>query len=254
MPPFHSGMRLFVLPPLDPVLQEAKLFGRMKVMLAVLHDGHAAMEFSRERVEDVPFGQIIVLSVQDRGRAVPSRDRVVSHEVVVLPRQRFAEGRFDPLLFAKALFGDVRPAHHIADQPLHVEDRRDEEAAREGDAAAGYKTEVCAQAARVERQVPVRVLHRVVHGAHVVDAVLDGAGVRLACAFAVFGEVEADDPIPFRGHDAREGFRFFLFGVSSVNVEKGLVGRGSVNQRRDAGDGRPCRFHCVIFVLLVMPE
>ena len=238
----RQPQRSFVLLPLDPVVQEPELFGRVKVVLAALHDRHAALVFLTERVEDVPFGQIVVLSVQDGGRAVPPRDRVIPHILVVLPRQRFAEGRFDPLLVPKAFFGDVRPAHHVADQPLHVEDRRDEQAARERDAAVCRQAEVRAQAARVEREAPVRVRHRVVDGAQVADAVLHGAGVRFARALAVFGQVEADDLIALCGHDAREGFRFFLSGVSSVNEEKRLLGRGSVNKRRDAGE---CRFSTV---------
>lgn len=94
-------------------------------MLATGHDGQISM---------VPLGkcrycfnrcQVVMLTVQNAGGDIPD-DRVLPHIAKVLPGQRFSEIRGDFPFLGKLLFGHIRPLHHIANQVLHIHDRRDE--------------------------------------------------------------------------------------------------------------------------------
>lgn len=94
-------------------------------MLATGHDGQISM---------VPLGkcryrfngcQIVMLTVENTGGDI-SADRVLPHIAKILPGQRFSEIRGDFPFLGKLPFSHIRPLHHIANQVLHIHDRRDE--------------------------------------------------------------------------------------------------------------------------------
>ena len=94
-------------------------------MLATGHDGQISMVLGCKCRYRFNGCQVVMLTVQNAGGDIPD-DRVPAHIAKILPGQRFSEIRGDFPFLGKLLFGHIRPLHHIANQVLHIHDRRDE--------------------------------------------------------------------------------------------------------------------------------
>lgn len=94
-------------------------------MLATGHDGQISMVLGCKCGYCFNGCQVVMLTVQNAGGDIPD-NRVLAHIAKILPGQRFSEIRGDFPFLGKLLFGHIRPLHHIANQVLHIHDRRDE--------------------------------------------------------------------------------------------------------------------------------
>ena len=71
----------------------------------------------------------IFASIEDTNGTIPAVDRVLPHPAQVRPGQGLTEGGFDLAPVPQLLLRHPGPAHHGQDQPLHVQNGRDQQGA-----------------------------------------------------------------------------------------------------------------------------
>ena len=67
------------------------------------------------------------------------------------------------------VFGHVHPLHHVPDEPLHIEHRREEEALPESSVPEGDQSEIGAEAGGEQGDAAAGILHCLKHRLQVAD-------------------------------------------------------------------------------------
>ena len=110
----------------DPPIQKSKLLFSVEPVLAVLHDGEAGTVAADKSVHRLPGRQVVVSGVEDLGGDVPG-DGVFPDVAEITPGEGLPEGGWNFAALLQLRLRYAGPAHHVQDQPLHVQDRGDEE-------------------------------------------------------------------------------------------------------------------------------
>ena len=123
-----------------PAVHHRQLLRRVEPVLSGLLHSQAAAIPGGKGLHGLPVRQMVPGAVQDgRGRPPPA-GRVGPDVSQIFPGEGLAERCGDAPLPGQPLLTDTGPAHHFADQGLHVHHRREEQRPRQG------RVRICQQA------------------------------------------------------------------------------------------------------------